>query len=580
MSPVPYIPDNAPFSAVQRQWLNGYLAGLLSNAAAQACGEGADPPVVRQKLLILFGSQSGNSEGIARGFADKLSPAGFETRVIGMEDFESVDFAAEERLLIVSSTWGDGDPPDNAVDFWNTLSSDDYSRLEHLSFAVLGLGDTNYLNFCAMGHRFDKRLEALGAKRMTPCGECDVDYEATAEAWINGVIDAFGAVSGDGAKAEVSTDPVYSKKNPFPATLRVNRRLNAEGAERDTRHFEINLDGSGLTYEVGDVLGVVPENCPQLVGELLEILGWTGKELVPLPDGGEAKVWEALLRYYAITSPGRKFLQSVATRAGDLSLAATVQDANALGSYLWGREIIDVLLEYAGARFTPGEFVAVLSKLNPRLYSIASSPKVHEGEVHLTVARVEYESNGRTRKGVCSTYLADRIRGVGKVGVFLQPARHFKLPEESARPVIMVGPGTGIAPFRAFLEERRCTKAPGRNWLFFGNPCSGTDYLYKEELEGMVADGTLARLDLAWSRDQGEKIYVQHRMLEAAAELWRWIDGEDGHFYVCGDAKRMAKDVDDALLRIVSEQGKMSAEDAAAYVSQLKKDKRYQRDVY
>ncbi len=581
MSQVPFIPENAPFSAVQRQWLNGYLAGLLSSAAASAFEEGHAPPSRRPKLLILFGSQTGNAEGLARDFSGKLGPSGFETRVLGMEDFESVDFAKEEKLLIISSTWGDGDPPDNAVEFWNSLSSDEYPRLEHLCYAVLGLGDTNYLNFCAMGKLFDARLESLGAARLVPRGDCDVDFEASAEAWLKAVTEALGTSASALANSpEVSSEVVYSKKNPFPAILKVNRKLNGEGAEKDTRHFEISLEGSGLSYEVGDVLGVIPENCLELVNELLDILGYTGKEMVPLPDGGEGKVREALLRHYAITSPGKKLLQAVASRSGSLTLAATLEDSSALGSYLWGREIIDLLLEYPAARFTPVEFIALLGKLNPRLYSIASSPRAHEGEVHLTVARVGFESNGRTRKGVCSTYLSDRVGKSDKVKVFLQTAKHFKLPEDTARPVIMVGPGTGIAPFRAFLEDRKFTKARGANWLLFGNPYSATDFLYEDELMAMVADGTLSRLDVAWSRDQEKKIYVQDKMLSAASELWGWLDKEKAHFYVCGDAKRMAKDVDDALHSVIAEQGKMSPDDAAIYVSQMKKDKRYQRDVY
>ncbi|MEM7147937.1 MAG: sulfite reductase subunit alpha [Verrucomicrobiota bacterium] len=587
---IPTIPESAPFSEAQRHWLNGYLVGLFA-AEAKGGEQGAVgvESEKRGRVVLMYGSQSGNAQGLCEGFGETLEATGWEAPVFGMEDHEEVDLAAEELVLLVSSTWGDGDPPDNAVAFWKRLGEAEAGSLGHLKYSVLALGDTNYADFCEMGKRFDARMAELGAERMVDRVDCDVDFEDAAEVWMNEVTGAMGVESQEevtgavaaGDDVAVGAAPAYSKKRPFGAALLVNRCLNGAGSERDTRHFEIGLAGSGLSYEVGDVLGVYPENCPDLVEEVLGALGFDGEEAVPDADGEEVSIRMALRRSYGITVPGTKFMAAVAERSGDGELAGMLEPEgkDALASFLWGREVIDLLFAHAGLGFSAGEFVALLGKLNPRLYSIASSPKAHPEEVHLTVATVTYESHGRARKGVCSTYLAERVGEGGAVPVFLQGAKHFKLPEDMGRRVIMVGPGTGIAPFRAFLEERRETGASGENWLFFGNPHAGTDFLYREELEAMRDGGALHRLDTAWSRDQGEKVYVQHRMRERGAELWGWLE-EGAHFYVCGDAKRMAKDVDEALRGLIEEHGGKSGDEAEGYVATMKKEKRYQRDVY
>jgi sulfite reductase (NADPH) flavoprotein alpha-component len=363
--------------------------------------------------------------------------------------------------------------------------------------------------------------------------------------------------------------------------LITNRKLNAPGSAKDTRHFEIALEGSDLAYEVGDALGVIPQNCPALVDEIIRALGCDGEEAVAAPSGKETSLRSALLRCYQITKPGSSFLQSVAEKADDAELKSLLEPGlkAELDKFLYGREVIDLLLRCSAARFTPKEFIGLLAKLQPRLYSISSSPKAHPGEVHLTVAAVRYESHSRARKGVCSTFLADRVDAETSVPVFVQTSHGFRLPSDGDRPVVMIGPGTGIAPFRAFLEERRSVGATGKNWLFFGDQQKKCDFLYQEQLEAMLAEGSLTRLELAFSRDQTEKIYVQTRMLEQAVELWRWL--EDGaHLYVCGDAKRMAKDVDAALHEVVRKAGGKSADEARDYVARLKSDKRYQRDVY
>ena len=381
----------------------------------------------------------------------------------------------------------------------------------------------------------------------------------------------------------MSADPtaLYSRKNPFPAKLKKNRKLTAEGSAKDTRHFEIDLADSGLAYEVGDSLGVFPTNNPDLVEEILSVLGFSGEEPVTDPNGNTVSIREALTRSYVITEKDKKLLAAIAEKdpsAGHFIPMTTPEGRAELEAYVWGREVIDPLLAHPAAKFTPEEFVKCLRKLQPRLYSIASSQKANPTEVHLTVAAVRYETHGRKREGVCSTFLSDRADNA-PVPVFVHTAKHFRVPEDPSIHAIMVGPGTGIAPFMAFLQERKATGATGKNWLFFGDQKSSTDFLYREELESWVSEGVLHKLSTAFSRDQAEKVYVQHRMLEEAEELYEWLQ-QGGYFYICGDASRMAKDVDTALHQVVEKAGGKSPEEAAAYVEELKKSKRYRKDVY
>lgn len=581
MTSVPVIPDSAPFTTEQRMWLNGYLAGLFSEAE----GLPAVSSKPKTRVAVLYASQSGNSESLAESFAARLGESGFDAPCFSTGEYAVADLAREKHLLLVASTWGDGDPPDNAVEFWNTLRDDAHPRLEELSYSVLALGDSNYLNFCAQGKAFDARLEALGAKRIVPRTDCDTDFDAPAAAWFESVCSALASLQGEAAPtakpAASANEPKWSKKNPFPARLLMNRRLNGRESERDTRHFEIELTGSDLEYEVGDVLGVYGQNHPQAVDELTALLAFDGDALVTLPEGETMSLRRALIEVYDIRTVNRPLLEAwrqVSDSEPLRQLLAPGAEGEA-EAYLWGREIIDLVAEHRPRFADPSDFLALLRKLGPRLYSISSSPKAHPGEVHLTIARVAYEAHGRRRHGVCSTYLTDRVYPEGEVRVFVQQAKHFKLPDDPDIPIIMVGPGTGIAPFRAFLEEREATGASGLNWLFFGNPHEAVDFLYREQLEKMQANGVLTRLDTAWSRDQETKIYVQDRMIEAGAELWKWLE-EGAHFYVCGDAKRMAKDVDEALLAVIAKHGAKSDTESAAYLATMKREKRYQRDVY
>ncbi|MEM6911640.1 MAG: sulfite reductase subunit alpha [Verrucomicrobiota bacterium] len=574
MSSAPSIPETAPFTPEQRQWLNGLLAGMFSGNEAL----GASEPVAKKpEVVVLYGSQSGNTETLADSFGERLNASGFQANVVSMEDHEEVDLASKEHVLLLSSTWGDGDPPDSAIGFWEKLSAEDHPRMEKLQFSVLALGDTNYLTFCEFGKQLDSRLEALGATRMAARVDCDTDFEEPADKWFSAVLTGLESTTGAGTKTETSTAPpkkAWGRSNPFPAKLKTNLELNSKESARDTRHFEIELGDSGLSYEAGDALGVIPTNCPQYVEDLLQAAGYTGDEPI-----GDKTLRQALTEDYAITLPSPKLMIEFASRADSAELTALLDDKEKMADYLWGREIVDLFVEYPKARWSAEEFVGLLSKMAPRLYSISSSSKAHPGEVHLTVARVGYETHGRERKGVASTFLSDRIAEDGAVPIYVQPNKHFKVPADTQAPMIMVGPGTGIAPFRAFLEERQATHSPGKNWLFFGNPHESSDYLYQEQLEAAKADGSLARLDLAWSRDGAEKVYVQDLMRKSAQELWAWLE-EGAYFFVCGDAKRMAKDVDKALHAAIETAGGKTPEEAAAYVNDLKTSKRYVRDVY
>ncbi|MBU6399017.1 MAG: sulfite reductase subunit alpha [Verrucomicrobia bacterium] len=593
---VPRIPETAPFSAEQRAWLNGFLAGLLS--AGSASPQSSPRPQVesregREPLLVLYGSQTGSAEGLAKRFADQARQRGFAPAVFPLYDYEKAGLLTANTAVIISSTWGDGDPPENAARFWDWIGAETAPRLERLSFAVLGLGDQSYADFCGAAKKFDARLEALGATRLVPRGECDVDFEPTANAWMGALWEKLGAAGGvvgleaafgvngrpRNGHAVIAGAPTYGRSHPFPARLLRNELLSKPGSAKEVRHFEFDLDGSGLTYEPGDALGVVPANCPEAVDELIAALRSSPEHMVNV-RGSVMALRDALTWRFDLNKPSPELLAAVAKAAPASEVATWLASENREGLTRWlhGRGVLD-LLGLLDAPPPVADFLRWLRHLTPRLYSIASSPRAHAGQVHLTVSAVRYQAHGRARKGVASTYLADRVGEGGCVQIFVQPSPGFRPPRDGDTPMIMVGPGTGIAPFRAFLEERQATGAGGGNWLFFGDQRRATDFLYEDQIVAWQQSGLLRRLDVAFSRDQASKLYVQHRMAEHAAELWSWLE-TGAHFYVCGDAARMAKDVEAALHRVIETAGGRNEADAQAYVAAMKSAHRYQRDVY
>lgn len=595
----PVVPETAPLSPEQKATLNSLIQGLQADQllwiegfiSGLRAGSGASAPTeattTAPELTVLYGTESGNSESLADQIAKAAKAKGFKAKAVNMADTKVAKLKGIENLLVIVSTWGEGDPPETATEFYEEFMSDKAPKLEKTRFSVLGLGDTSYEDFCKMGKDFDARLEALGAKRISDRVDCDVDYDDDFEAWKKSVLAVLEkeaaptANASTGATAAAATTAVkYSRKNPYPSELLERVMLNGEGSAKETIHLEFNLEGSGLTYEAGDALAVIPHNADEVVNEIIATNKLDANAPVLIKEQ-EYTLRDALTSQLDVTAISLPVLKRWNEIAKDAKLEKMLlpENKSELQDYLYGREIIDVLHDFPAKEVTADALVGIMRKLPPRLYSIASSPKAHPGEVHLTVGVVRYDAHGRKRKGVCSTYLADRIVEGGKADVFVTPNKHFKIPANNDAPMIMVGPGTGIAPFRAFVEERKEIGAKGKNWLFFGDQHYLTDFLYQTEWQDYLADGILTKLDVAFSRDQKDKVYVQDRMRENSKELYQWLE-QGASFYVCGDASRMATDVDVALHDIVEKEGGLSKDDAAAYVKKLKDDKRYLRDVY
>ena len=580
---LPQIPENAPFTPEQRAWLNGFLAGIFNRAPNS--DSGPQLSTLSSQLIpltILFGTQTGTAETLAKQAAKEAGKRGFAPTVLDMAAVSLDQLPSHSNLLVITSTYGEGEPPDNAKALHTALIAEAAAAttLTSVRYSVCALGDTNYTLFCQAGKDFDTGLEKRGATRVTPRTDCDTDYEAPFTAWLETTLSALGskvervvpnALSDSAPATPTPSTPTFDKKNPFPAPVRLVRNLNAPGSAKEVNHVEFDLTGSGLVYEAGDALGVIPHNCPELVSAVIESLGYDGEEAVPTP-AGELPLRTALLQHYELGKPAPALLEL-------LGVPVSVTDPITTPHHVLDALLSAKIINDKSLIINPTAFVAALKKIQPRLYSISSSPKAHAGHVHLTVGAVRYELNGRPRKGVCSTFLAERALAHGTAGVFVHSNKAFRPPADPAAPMIMVGPGTGIAPFRAFLHERAAAKASGKNWLFFGDQKAATDFLYQDELSSLTTAGTLTRLDVAFSRDQTEKIYVQTKMLAAAAELYAWLEA-GAFFYVCGDASRMAKDVDAALHKVVELAGQKSPAEAAAYIQSLKTAKRYQRDVY
>ncbi|MCL2893889.1 NADPH-dependent assimilatory sulfite reductase flavoprotein subunit [Brenneria tiliae] len=585
------------FSPTQLAWLSGYFWGLLQQPTGQqlpgaaptaaSAGVSSTISVPVPSITLISASQTGNARRVAEQLRDDLLSAKLAVNLVNAGDYKFKQIAQEKLLLIVTSTQGEGEPPEEAVALHKFLLSKKAPQLKETAFAVFGLGDTSYEFFSKAGKDFDSRLAELGAERLLDRVDADVDYQAQAEQWRRQVVDVLQArapaqgeavaqASAGGALDEITSSP-YSKEAPLQALLSVNQKITGRNSEKDVRHIEIDLGDSGLRYQPGDALGVWFENDPALVQELLERLWLKGDEPVSV-DGKTLPLTQALLGHFELTQNTAPIVEKYAALARDETLLALASDKPALQRYAQRTPLVDMVRQ-APAELSAEQLVGLLRPLTPRLYSIASSQAEAESEVHITVGVVRYDVDGRPRTGGASGYLADRLQEDDAVRVFIEHNDNFRLPANPDAPVIMIGPGTGIAPFRAFLQQREADGAGGKNWLFFGNPHFTEDFLYQVEWQRYVKEGLLTHIDLAWSRDQAHKIYVQDKLREKGAEVWRWL--QDGaHVYVCGDANRMAKDVEQALLDVVAEHGGMDTEQADEFLSDLRLERRYQRDVY
>ncbi len=575
--------------SIQLTWVSGYIAGL---AAAQDPNANNLAPIAitpvpesAGTLTIIYGSQTGNAKGIATAYQVKASEAGIPAKVISMADYKPRQIKNETHIAIVVSTHGEGEAPDDAVELHEFLGSKKAPKLPNLKYAVLGLGDTSYEFFCQTAKDFDTRLATLGATAVLERVDCDVDYDSAAAQWQDDVLakikDDLTAkttqVASTPAANTASVASIYTKKNPFAGTLLTSQKITGRDSIKDIRHIEISLEDSGIQYQVGDALGVYFLNDETIVQRIINAYGLSAEETVTLGDES-LTLAQALTEKCELTLSYPTFVKALAESSGDAALTALLADKAALREYLVPRQIVDIAIDYP-VKVTAQQVVDACRPLTARLYSIASSQNEVEDEVHLTVALVEYEEHGFVHQGGASGYLAKRLDEGAPVKVYVEGNDNFRLPADPNTPVIMVGPGTGIAPFRAFMQERDAQEAEGKNWLFFGNPSFTQDFLYQTEWQGYVKSGLLSKISLAFSRDQAEKIYVQHRLLEQGAEVYQWLEA-GAHFYVCGDANHMAKDVEQALLTIYQTHGKQSADEAKKSLLALRKAKRYQKDVY
>ncbi|WP_061036326.1 MULTISPECIES: assimilatory sulfite reductase (NADPH) flavoprotein subunit [Vibrio] len=579
-------------SSQQLAWVSGYFWGLAQNqpssAAAGPIAQAAASVAAKPagKLSIIFASQTGNAKGVAEALEQEAKAEGIVVELFDASDYKGKNLAKETHVIIVASTNGEGEAPDNAIELHEFLQSKKAPKLPNLQYAVIALGDSSYEFFCQTGKDFDTYLSKLGATAFIDRIDCDVDYEAPAAEWRKQALEQVKEALSSGNEAEVVQLPVgqaapghsaYNKQNPYTATLLTSQKITGRDSGKDVRHVEIDLEDSGLTYQAGDALGVWFDNSSELANAILAKAGLSGVESVEV-DGESLSIHSALVSKYEITASNPQFVTKFAELSGSKKLQKLVEDKDKLREYAANTQVVDVLAEKK-TKLSAEELVGLLRRLTPRLYSIASSQTEVDEEVHLTVGLVEYDKGDEKRYGGASGFLAQRLEEGGEVKVFVEHNNNFKLPQDDNTAIIMVGPGTGIAPFRSFIQERDNRDAEGKNWLFFGDRTFTQDFLYQVEWQKYLKSGLLTRLDVAFSRDQAEKVYVQHRILENAEQVWQWI--QDGaYIYVCGDATRMAKDVHDALVFVAEQQGKLSREEAEAFINDLRKAKRYQRDVY
>jgi len=578
-------------SEAQKLWLSGYFAAAQFAAAEGAIEGQSNPaaaaPARSREVTILYGSQTGNAHSLAKKAGKTLEGNGFQVAVSSMSDFKTNNLKKVENLFILVSTHGEGDPPDNALSFHEFLNGRRAPKLEGVNYSVLSLGDSSYEFFCQTGKEFDIRLEELGATRIYPRVDCDVEFDELAAEWIEGILNSLNELEDEnvrgqaGATVEVA-ESAYSRTTPFKAEVLENINLNGRGSNKETRHIELSLEDSGLTYKPGDSLGIYPENDPVLVSQLLDVLPWDPETKVTVNKQGDAlTLKEAFTTYFEITVLTKPLLEKAAKLSANQGLhdLAAPDNKENLNSYLYGRDLLDLVRGFGVWGNSVEEFLSVLRKIPARLYSIASSLATNPDEVHLTIGTVRYEAHERERKGVCSTLCAERINPGDTLSVFIQQNDNFKMPDNPETPIIMVGPGTGVAPFRAFMQEREESGFQGKSWLFFGDQHFVTDFLYQTEWQRWMKEGVLTKMDVAFSRDTAEKVYVQHRMLENSNELFKWLE-EGAVVYICGDEKNMAHDVQKTLIKIIETEGGMSLEQAEAYLADMQQQKRYQRDVY
>jgi sulfite reductase (NADPH) flavoprotein alpha-component len=583
----------------QKVWLSGYLASSQSNSTlgtlatdlqeAPQMLSSITEQVVSKEVTILFGSQTGNAQGLAEDLSGKLEKHGFQVALSSMNDFKPNRIKKVQNLLILASTHGEGDPPDNALSFYEFLNGRRAPQLNDLRFSVLSLGDSSYEFFCQTGKDFDSRLEELGGKRLCPRVDCDLDFDEPASEWMESVLSSLKETQESestllsSSKTETSIDQAsYSRTNPFKAEILESVNLNGRGSNKETRHLELSLEGANLEYEPGDSLGIYPENDPALVDLLIWEMNWNPDEQVAVnKQGDRSPLRDALITNYEITVLTKPLIEKASQVFSNNDLKGLLAAGNEeeLRRYIEGRDLLDLVRDFALKEVPASTFISILRKIPPRLYSIASSLKANPDEVHLTIGAVRYNAHERDRTGVCSIQCAERALPGDFLPVFIQRNQNFKLPSDQDTPIIMIGPGTGIAPFRSFLQEREELEAEGKSWLFFGDQHFVTDFLYQIEWQQWLKNGVLTKMDVAFSRDTEEKVYVQDRMKENSRELYQWL--EDGAVvYICGDEKRMAHDVHETLITIIEREGQMSREHAEDYLTDMQQHKRYQRDVY
>jgi len=576
------------YSPTQLAWLSGYFWGRVEQTPGNAVASAPAPAAAEAPAItLLSASQTGNARRLAEQLRDDLLAARLNVNLVNAGDYKFKQIGQEKLLVVVTSTQGEGEPPEEAVALHKFLMSKKAPKMDGTAFAVFGLGDTSYEFFSKAGKDFDSRLAELGAERLLDRVDADVEYADQATAWRSALTEILkqrvptesptqAAATAAGSVNEVTTSP-YTKEAPLSATLAVNQKITGRDSDKDVRHIEIDLGESGLRYQPGDALGVWYENDSALVSELLELVWLKGDEPVEV-QGAPLPLAEALQKHFELTVNTAQIVAQYAQLSRDAELLALVDDKARLQQYAQRYPIVD-MIRLAPAELSAAQLTSLLRPLTPRLYSIASSQAETDTEVHITVGAVRFDIEGRQRGGGASTWLADRVEEEGEVRVFIEHNDNFRLPANPDAPVIMIGPGTGIAPFRAFMQQRENDGASGKNWLFFGNPHFTDDFLYQVEWQKYVKEGLLTRIDLAWSRDQAEKVYVQDKIRANGAEVWRWLQ-EGAHLYVCGDANRMAKDVEQALLDVVVEHGGMDREAADEFLSELRIERRYQRDVY